>query len=60
MLPNYNGSLRIRILDLTFEPHWQHPQDYIVRFMNAGQIADLIPDIIMKETVWMELMSESL
>lgn len=28
--------------------------------MNGNQIADLIPDIIMKETVWMELLADSL
>lgn len=54
------GLLRIKILGLQFDPQWQHPTDYIVRFVNGPQVADLIPKIIQTETVWMELLNDSL
>ena len=54
------GLLRIKIVALEFDPQWQHPMDYIVRFVNGQQVADLIPKIIHTETVWMELMGDSL
>lgn len=56
----YRGVLRIKILSLQFQPEWQHPSDFIVRFTNGAQIADLIPQIIQTETVWMELASDYL
>ena len=54
------GLLRIKVLALNFDPQWQHPTDYIVRFVNGPQVADLIPKIIYSETVWMELLNDSL
>ena len=51
------GLLRIKVLGIQFQPDWQHPTDYIIRISNGGQIADLVPQIIQTETIWLELQS---
>lgn len=54
------GLLRLKVLNISFQPDWPFSGDYILRLANGGQVSDLLPNNIYAETIWMDLLSDSI
>ena len=55
-----NKSLiRLKVLSLSFEPHWAL-SDYVLQISNGPQLSTLTPNTISSETVWLEVLADTL